>query len=79
VLVLLLLPRAGPSDPDVEDGGGPSCCRVVVASGNDGTSFAQPSHLVLPQRAAWLAVPSTAPLSGAVPSADGAVLVRRSM
>jgi hypothetical protein len=79
VVVLLLLPRAGPSGPVVEDRGGPSRRRAVVAAANDGTPSARPSHLVLPQRAAWLAVPSTAPLSGAVPSADGAVLVRQSM
>jgi hypothetical protein len=40
VEVLLLLPQAGPSGPVVEDGGGPSHCRAVVAAGNDGMSFA---------------------------------------
>jgi hypothetical protein len=79
VAVLLLLPWAGPSSPVVEDGGGPSRCHAVVAAGNDGTPSPRPSHLVLPQRAAWVVTPSTAPLFGAIPSADGAVLVRRSM
>jgi hypothetical protein len=78
VAVLLLLPQAAPSGPVVEDGGGPSRRCAVVAAGNDGTPSPRSSHLVLPQRAAWLVTPSMAPLSGAIPSADGAVLVRRS-
>jgi hypothetical protein len=75
VAVLFLLPRAGPSGPVVED----EAALHVVAAGNDGTPSALPSHLVLPQRAAWLAAPSMPPLYGAVPSADDAVPVCRSM
>jgi hypothetical protein len=77
--VLLLLPRAGPFGPVVEDRGGPSRHCAVVAASNDGTPSAQLSHLVPPQHVAWLAAHSMAPLSGATPSVDGAVLVRRSM
>jgi hypothetical protein len=79
IVVLLLLPQAGPSGPVVEDGGGPSRRYAIVVAGNDGLTSAQPSDLILPQRAAWLAAPSMAPLSGAVPSVDDAVLVRQAM
>jgi hypothetical protein len=68
VAVLLLLPQAALG----------AALHIIIIAGNDGTPSALLSHLVLPQRASWLATPSTAPLSRVVSSADGAVLVHRS-
>jgi hypothetical protein len=72
---LLLLPWVGLSGLVVEGGDGPSRRCTVTMTGNGSALSARLSYLVLPQRAAWLAASSTVPLSGAIPSAESAVLV----